>query len=166
MHVKIRKGTAADIDQFLQLLAQVNLIHHRGRPDLFNAGQKYTRQELEAMLSNPDTPILVAADATTNQCVGYAMCQLEHYDMHNSHIQVPRLTLYLDDLCVDAASRGQHVGHRLYDACCQLARELGCHNITLHAWSCNPTAVAFYERMGMRPYMLGMETIVDQEKDT
>lgn len=159
-NITIRKAHKADVPQFLKLLSQVNLIHHQGRPDLFNVGQKYNAQELEALMANPETPILVAADAATNVCLGYAMCQLEHYGQQG-HIQVPRTTLYLDDLCVDQQARGRHVGSALYHACLQLARELGCHNLTLHAWTCNPGAVAFYERMGMHPYLQAMETIID-----
>lgn len=148
--------------QFLKLLSQVNLIHHQGRPDLFSLGQKYTAQELKALMANSETPILVAADAQSDQCLGYAMCQLEHYG-NEGHIQVPRTTLYLDDLCVDQQARGRHVGSTLYRACLELARQLGCHNLTLHAWTCNPGAVAFYEHMGMHPYLQAMETIVDEK---
>ena len=69
-------------------------------------------------------------------------------------------TLYLDDLCVDEACRGQHVGQALYEAVVELARSLGCYNVTLNVWSCNGEAMAFYERCGLRPQKVGLEQIL------
>jgi len=32
--------------------------------------------------------------------------------------------------------------------------------VTLNVWSCNPSALAFYESMGMKVQKIGMETIL------
>jgi GNAT superfamily N-acetyltransferase len=40
------------------------------------------------------------------------------------------------------------------------AREHGFYNVTLNVWSCNPDAQAFYERMGLVPYKIGMEQVL------
>ena len=61
---------------------------------------------------------------------------------------------------MDSACRGRHVGSRLYRAALDLARELGCYNLTLNVWSCNPEAMAFYERMGLKPLKVGMEAVL------
>ena len=50
--------------------------------------------------------------------------------------------------------------NRLYRAALDLARELGCYNLTLNVWSCNPEAMAFYERMGLKPLKVGMEAVL------
>jgi ribosomal protein S18 acetylase RimI-like enzyme len=71
-----------------------------------------------------------------------------------------RKTLYLDDLCVDESARGRHVGSILYNAVLEHARKLGCHNVTLHVWECNPSARKFYEAMGMKPMSTTMETVL------
>ena len=40
----IRRAEARDIPGILKLLVQVNMVHHNGRPDLFNeVGKKYSR---------------------------------------------------------------------------------------------------------------------------
>ena len=38
--MEIRKAETKDINAILNLLKQVNLIHHNGRPDIFNIGTK------------------------------------------------------------------------------------------------------------------------------
>ena len=49
--------------------------------------------------------------------------------------------------------------HSGNDAAVALARENGCYNVTLNVWSCNPSALRFYERMGMVPQKICMEKI-------
>lgn len=55
-------------------------------------------------------------------------------------------TLYIDDLCVDENSRGQHVGRKLYEYVLNYAREQGCYDVTLNVWEGNDNARAFYEK--------------------
>ena len=69
-------------------------------------------------------------------------------------------TLYLDDLCVDEQCRGQRVGQALCEAVLALARDMGCYNVTLNVWSCNPGAMRFYEKRGLKQQKIGMEVIL------
>ena len=69
-------------------------------------------------------------------------------------------TVYIDDICVDEAARGLGVGRALYDHILAFAREKGAYNVTLNVWSCNPGAMAFYEKLGLVPYKVGMEKIL------
>ena len=68
--------------------------------------------------------------------------------------------LYIDDICVDKDARGRHVGKALFDHIRSFAMEKGCHNITLNVWTCNPGAMAFYGKLGLVPYKVGMEKIL------
>ena len=70
------------------------------------------------------------------------------------------LVLYIDDICVDEGARGRGVGRALYGHILGFAREKGCYNVTLNVWSCNPGAMAFYEKLGLTPYKVGMEKIL------
>lgn len=156
--MEIRRANERDIPRLGELLIQVCNIHHRGRPDLFSPDQrKYTDRELRELLKDEGRPILVAADEA-DRVVGYAFCVLQQPGP--GHALRDIRTLYLDDLCVDESCRGQHVGQRLYEAVLALARELQCYNVTLNVWSCNPGAMAFYERLGLKPQKVGMETIL------
>ena len=58
----IRFAEEKDIEQINKLLVQVNSIHHREHRELFKSGKKkYTYEELRKIMSDCDTPILVAA---------------------------------------------------------------------------------------------------------
>ena len=156
--MKIRMASEKDMERIHRLLSQVEMIHHKGRPDLFKNGErKYTDGELREILQDESRPILAAVDE--DDCMqGYAFCIFQqHLD---SHILTDIKTLYIDDLCVDEALRGQHIGRTLYDAAVQYAKDHGCYNLTLNVWAGNDSAKRFYESCGLRPLKYGMETIL------
>ena len=156
--VQIRRARNTDIPGIAKLLLQVAQVHADGRPDLFmSGGTKYTDEELEAIIADDERPIFVAVDED-DQVLGYAFCVYEDYtqDTVRTHIR----SLYIDDICVDEAARGRHVGRSVYDFVIAWAREQGFYNVTLNVWSCNPGAQRFYEAMGMRPYKVGMEQVL------
>ncbi|MCI8524470.1 MAG: GNAT family N-acetyltransferase [Oscillospiraceae bacterium] len=154
----IRRAGARDIPALHRLLAQVDLVHHQGRPDLFKIGNKYTDQELQTLLADERRPVFVAE--TEGTVLGYAFCVLQQYVDHN--IMTDIRTLYLDDLCVDEAARGRHVGTALYAHVLDFARAQGCYNVTLNVWSCNGPALRFYQNRGLKPQKLGMEVILQR----
>ena len=90
--------------------------------------------------------------------LGYAFCVFQQH--LNNNILTDIKTLYIDDLCVDENIRGQHIGKFLYDYVLEFARKEGCYNVTLNVWSCNETAMKFYEKCGLKPQKVGMETIL------
>ena len=154
----IRPATLADSEGILALLVQVNNVHEANRPDLFIKDKtKYTAAELAEILADKTRPIFVAA-GENGAVLGYAFCVFEpHKDNYNLR---DFLTLYIDDICVDEACRGQHVATGLYEHVRQYAKAIGCYHITLNVWTCNPTAMKFYEAMGMQPLKTMMEEIV------
>ena len=152
--MEIRRAEEADMPRIEELLRQVNLVHHKGRPDLFKYGaRKYTDEELRVLIHDDSRPIFVALDgAGTVQ--GYAFCIFQQYVNHNIK------TLYIDDLCVDEACRGQHIGTALYRHVLDFARASGCYNVTLNVWSLNESAMKFYQAQGLRPQKVGMEVLL------
>lgn len=156
----IRRAKEKDIPKIHDLLVQVCMVHHKGRPDLFKMGQqKYTDGQLIEMLADDSRPIFVAVDGE-DMVLGYAFCIFEQYLDHNVLTDVK--TLYIDDLCVDEKLRGQHIGKELYDYVVDFARKSGCYNLTLNVWSCNPPAMKFYESCGLKPQKVHLETILGQ----
>lgn len=156
--MNIRKAAFRDIPQIEQLLVQVNMVHHHGRPDLFRAGcQKYNQQQLKEILQDEKNPVFVATDAN-DQTIGYAFCKLQQHS--GDSILQDIKTFYIDDLCVDENHRGEHVGAALYQYVVDFAKKIGCYNLTLNVWSCNPSAIRFYEKCGLKPQKIGMEKIL------
>lgn len=153
----IRRATEKDIPKIGDLLSQVCLVHHNGRPDIFRVGRKYSDAELRVMLGDESRPILVAVDEQ-DAVTGYCFCILQqHVD---NAVLTDIKTLYIDDLCVDEHLRGQHIGKELYEAAVTLAKDSGCYNLTLNVWSCNAAALRFYEAQGLVPQKVGMELLL------
>ena len=153
----IRRAKEKDIPKMSDLLSQVCLVHHNGRPDIFKVGRKYSEAELADLLTDDTRPILVATDEEDN-VLGYCFCILQQHK--DNSVLTDIKTLYIDDLCVDEALRGRHIGKTLYEAAIALARELGCYNLTLNVWSCNASAMRFYEAQGLLPQKVCMEKIL------
>lgn len=144
----------------MDLLVQVCNVHAEGRPDLFvRDATKYDEDELREIVHDDGRPVFVAVadDAPDGEVLGYAFCVMQDWDGNNA---TGIKSLYVDDLCVDAGSRGQHVGTALYRHVLDYARERGCYNVTLNVWTCNPKALGFYEAMGMRRQKITMEEIL------
>ncbi|MBR5224031.1 MAG: GNAT family N-acetyltransferase [Clostridia bacterium] len=153
----IRKANIKDIPKIQDLLSQVDMVHHNGRPDIFKIGTKYSSAELEALLCDEQRPILVSVDEN-DEVMGYCFCIFQQHI--NNSILTDIKTLYIDDLCVDENLRGKHIGKELYEAAVKLAKDSGCYNLTLNVWSCNPSAMRFYEAQGLAPQKVGMELIL------
>ena len=153
----IRRAEEKDIPKISDLLLQVCLVHHSGRPDIFKVGRKYSKEELSVLLQDSSRPILVYTDES-DAVLGYCFCIFQQHK--DNAVLTDIKTLYIDDLCVDENRRGERVGRALYEAAVALARESGCYNLTLNVWSCNPSALRFYEAMGLLPQKIGMELVL------
>ncbi|HFI0468136.1 TPA: N-acetyltransferase family protein [Streptococcus suis] len=153
----IRKARQSDIPVLIKLLQDILQVHHQARPDIFrSSGQKFSEDELRELLDNPAKPVFVYE--VDGQVVGHLFCELS---TAKSDVLEPVKTLFIDDLCVASAVRGQKIGEQLYDFALSYAKEQGCHNLTLDVWADNAGAVRFYERLGMKPQKIRMEQIIN-----
>lgn len=149
----IRKASVADIPRLMDLLYQVNMVHHHLRPELFKPNTtKYSEQELETLLGDESKPIFVYDEG---EVLGYAFCQVT--EVKDDRLLQDRKSLYIDDLCVDKAARGRHIGSALFEFVRDYAKSIGCHAVTLNVWAGNDAAMQFYQSKGMQPQKTGME---------
>ena len=154
----IRFATPEDVPEILELLRQVGQVHYKGRPDIFRAdAQKYGPSQVLALLDKSATPIFIAEEQ--GKVLGYCFCQIKTY--YRDSVIRDHTTCYIDDLCVDEQCRGKHVGATLYETVCQYARQRKCSSVTLNVWSCNESAMKFYEKLGLKPQKVGMEAILE-----
>ena len=154
----IRRAEDKDTKKIMELLVQVDMVHHEGRPDLFKGpAAKYTEAQLHEIFHDELRPVFVYTDEN-DTVLGYAFCIYKQETEDN--ILTPVKTLYIDDLCVDEAFRGQHIGEKLYRFVVNHAKETGCYNLTLNVWTSNENALKFYEKCGLKPQKIGMETIL------
>lgn len=155
--MEIRRAQTKDIPDILNLLTQVNKLHHDGRPDIFKLHTKYTHDELDEIIQDDTRPIFVAV-GEDGHVEGYGFCVYQQ--ILNDNIRTDIRTLYIDDICVDEKARGHHVGKSIYEHIMKFAKENGFYNITLNVWALNPVAEKFYQAMGMKPLRTTMETIL------
>ena len=155
--MQIRKAQEKDLTAVKELLDQVDLVHHNGRPDIFKIGRKYDDEQILSLFKNDIRPVYVAVDEE-DRVLGYAFCIYVQHPADNILTDIK--TLYIDDLCVYEHLRGRGIGRALYEYVVKTARENGCYNVTLNVWSCNPSAVRFYESCGLKPQKIGMETVL------
>ena len=152
----IRKAEKRDIQSIIELLHQVNMVHHVLRPDLFKPNTtKYNEQELGAMLEDDRKPIFVFEDGAV---LGYAFCIVT--EVKDDILLQDIKTLYIDDICVDEKARGRHVGKALYEYVRDYAQSIGCNNVTLNVWDGNDSALHFYRNMGMKVQKTTMEVVL------
>lgn len=156
--MKMRSAAEKDIPRIMELLYQVQAVHANGRPDIFKQGaKKYEEDELREILADLQRPIFVAVDET-DRVLGYAFCIYE--EVKDSTNCQDMKTIYIDDLCVDEACRGQHIGTALYEYVRDFAKENGFYRITLNVWCLNEPAMRFYESCGLNPLKVTMEKLV------
>lgn len=156
--MKVRRAKWEDAERIMELLRQVNNVHHEGRPDLFIKDKtKYTWDELCDILECDDTPVFVAVD-DADKVLGYGFCVFVSHEADNNWPNIT--TLYVDDICVDENVRGMHVGKTIYDFLVQYAKDNGCYNLTLNVWEKNESAKKFYKACGMSVQKTGLEKIL------
>ena len=154
----IRRANEGDLEKIKDLLSQVLAVHNNGRPDIFKAGcRKYTDPEIIEILSDDRTPVFVYDDEEEG-VLGYCFSIIN--EVRGNNILADMKTLYIDDLCVDEGARGRAVGKALYEFTREYARSIGCYNLTLNVWECNPGAKKFYEKMGLSVQKTVMETVL------
>lgn len=152
--MEIRLARTGEIPGIIDLLQQVGEVHHKIRPDLFRSGaQKYNEADLADLLKDPARPIFAAVE--DGRLLGYCFCIIE--EVKDNPVLMDDKTLYIDDLCVDETIRGKHVGRALYEYTKAYAKEIGCRSVTLNVWCGNDSAMAFYEKRGMKPRKIYME---------
>ena len=155
--MQIRFAEPKDVSGILNLLNQVGRVHHRIRPDLFREdARKYGPSQLLEMLKDSDTPIFVAEE--DGAVLGYGFCIIKKH--HQDPVFAENTELYIDDICVDENHRGQNIGTEIYTQILRYAKMRRCYNITLNVWAGNEQAQKFYEKLGLKPQRIFMETII------
>lgn len=155
---RVRRAQKKDIARIMDLLVQVDMVHHIGRPDIFKGpATKYNETQLAKIIEDDTTPVFVCVDED-DRVIGHAFCIYKQ--VKDDNVLTDIRTLYIDDICVDEEERGKHVGTALYEHVMEHAKKEGFYNVTLNVWSCNPQALKFYEALGFVPQKIGMEIVL------
>lgn len=155
--MSIRKANINDVNRINALLYQVQDVHANGRPDIFIKGtKKFKDEELIEILNGND--LIFYVYEANKKILGYICIKI--IIESESFSKYARKELYIEDLCVDEKHRHQGIASKLFEYVKELAKEKGCGYLTLNVWKLNEGAQKFYEKMGMKPLKIIMETIL------
>jgi ribosomal protein S18 acetylase RimI-like enzyme len=109
------------------------------------------------LLDSDEREVLVAEQ--DGRIAGYA--SLEVRETPDVPIVRPRRLVFVHEIGVSSAERGQGVGRMLMEAAERWAREQGATAIELHVYEFNASAIAFYEHLGFTSLRRAMSRPLD-----
>ena len=136
---RIRPAGPEDAEILVQLireLAEYERLGHEAAPD---AGALRNHLAPEA---NPGCEALIAEAVETGEVLGMALY------FFNYSTFLTRWGIYLEDLFVRPAARGQGIGFALLRRLAQIAVARGCRRLDWSVLDWNEPAIAFYRRIG------------------
>lgn len=135
MSITVRAIMSSDFEAVTTLLAEL------GRPAMTQETQRQLRDVFHAHVAREDTHSLVAEHQ--GQIVGFMSLEFR------ARLNHPRPEAWIPDLIVTEQARGLKAGKALLQKGVALARERGCHRITLESGYARTVAHQFYEMQGM-----------------
>lgn len=143
----VRDATLNDLDGLVGLGVGIQSMHAKALPDLFrDPHDDELRRFLEQRL-NDESLLLVAVE--NGDLVGYLLAELAVRRV--SAFRHASRSMYVHQISVDKARRGQQIGHRLMDEAATRARDAEASSIRLDSWSFNTGAHQFFEAEGFAP---------------
>lgn len=131
--VVIRKGERADVPRALELVREL-AEYERAPHDVTNTVEEMLEDGFGARAVYR---MWVAQKAKA--IVGIAICY-ERYSTWKGRM------LYLEDIVVTESERGQGIGHLLFTACRDFARDHGYHGMLWQVLDWNEPAIRFYKK--------------------
>ena len=135
----IREATAADVPAILGLIRE--LAEYERLLDMVVATEASLQQSLFG--PRPFAEALIAE--VGGEAVGFALF------FHNYSTFLGKPGVYLEDLFVRPAFRGQGLGQMLLTRVAQIAVERDCGRMEWSVLNWNEPAIRFYESLGARP---------------
>lgn len=103
-----------------------------------------TQDELKASLFGDERQVelLVARNAQSENVLGFALYSTRWMTFSGQPV------LYMNDIYVDKAARGQGIGKQLIEHLQEIAKQKGCSRLEWHCLSGNQSAQRFYDALG------------------
>lgn len=139
MNATIRAAVPSDVPAILSLIRE--LAEYEKLLDMLVATEASLHQALFG--SRPSVEALVAD--VGSQTVGFALF------FHNFSTFLGKPGMYLEDLYVRPAFRGQGLGKALLARLAQMANERDCGRLEWSVLNWNEPSIRFYESLGARP---------------
>ena len=132
MDIKIRKATENDFPAIFGLITELAE---------YEASLDKVSNSLELMYEQKDYFNCYVAETEEKEIIGMALYYFSYYTWVGK-------TLYLDDLYVKEAWRGNGLGTRLMDKMFEIAKAEKCNRFRLQVLNWNESAIKLYEKSG------------------
>ena len=148
-----REATPADLPRLLELEQRVVEYERPFNSSIKAEGVKY--YDLEDLISNVDSTLLVAEVADTVIGTGYAQIRASKASLaHSRHA-------YLGFMFVSPDHRGSGIAQALIDRLTAWSLSRGISDIYLHVYAQNESAIRAYSKAGFEPSLLEMKLSLD-----
>lgn len=157
----MRHATTDDIGDLTALFEDVDALHRRQLPEIFQApdGPAWGADYFTKLIVDENVALLVAE--VEGKAVGFAHAFVK--DAPDLPILVLRRYVVVDGISVSAAFQHHGIGKRLMEAVQRWAIAQGATSIELNVYHFNTDAIAFYERLGYKPLSQKMSKPLNYE---
>ena len=144
--IRVRLASLRDYEEMCALFDQLDELHRRARPDIFQPfpPPARTREQVAGWLAQPDSTVLVAQ--SDEGVVGLAVLLTRQPSSFAG--AVPRKVVEVDNLVVHVDQRGRRVGRRLLAAAVEWSRQRRATHVEVAVHDFNRDARRFYESFG------------------
>lgn len=142
----IRKATQKDFEGMNQLFMQVDGVHSKAHPNMFNSPIENVRSSeyLQKILNDETQNLIVAVNG--DNIIGLAKAMIE--SAPDFPLFVQRRWMLISIIVVDKKHRGNGIGQLLLDEQYNWAKENNINEVELTVFSFNESAMAFYNKNG------------------
>ena len=160
--VTIRTATMEDFTAVCQWLHELDELHVRLRPDVFQPfnGPTRPREVIAQFIDEDDGEIFLAN--VGNDIVGLATIQVR--DRADAPMFWPRQNAVIDNLVVSQKFQRLGIGKKLLDCAVEWTRSRKIPRIDINVWSDNKTGMSFFTANGFTPMCQRMELRIDNAK--
>ena len=161
MAVSVRRATKKDARQVAEYAIKLFAQHRQYDARRFAeiASVEGAKNFYGSQIEAKNAAVLIAE--IENKIVGFAYLQYEAMDYAN----LLENAVWLHDLYVDDAARGQNAGKLLIEKSAEIARELGADKLMLSVAAKNTAAKEFFERTGFKNTMVEMMFDLTNKQD-
>jgi len=160
LNMEIRLATQADFEQVGVVFAEENQFHAELVPEIIQVAEPImTHKWYDDVLGDPDKTLFVAE--LGKEIVGVALVVLKNNS--DDPIFTKRRYIYIDEIAVAAAHRGQGIGRALMERIHRWGRAQGITEFELQVWERNDQAIGFYEKLGYQKWRRTLLFVGDEE---
>lgn len=155
----IRTANNNDLKSLTELFIQLHNHHVKIKPETFvMPDREWFSQRILEILNDKEQTVFVYEDKEDNGSFtikGYAVVKIMDV---NTEDKLPRRICYINCFAIAEKYRRSGIGTKLFNAVKEYGRENSCGTVQLGVSACNESAVKFYEKMGLVPRTIQMET--------